>query len=34
MIMQVLRRLTVASLAALTLVAAAALAGDHAWAQG
>jgi len=34
MIMQVLRRLTVACLAALSLVAAAALAGDHAWAQG
>jgi len=34
MIMPVLRRLTVALLAALTLVAAAAVAGDHAWAQG
>jgi len=29
-----LRRLTVPLLATLTLVAAAALAGDHAWAQG
>jgi hypothetical protein len=32
--MPALRRLTIAFLAALTLVAAAALAGDHAWAQG
>jgi len=34
MLMPALRRLTVALLAALSLVAAAALAGDHAWAQG